>query len=62
MRSAARAAETAIEFLDYLLASLPLRVDVIQTDNRGEFGTRFHRHVLDRGEKTQRASPLRGSA
>jgi transposase InsO family protein len=24
-------------------------VEVIQTDNGGEFGTQFHYHVLDRG-------------
>jgi len=40
---------TAIQFLDYLLARLPFRVDVIQTDNGGEFGAQFHYHVLDRG-------------
>jgi transposase InsO family protein len=41
--------KTAIQFLDYLLARLPFRVDVIQTDNGGEFGAQFHYHVLDRG-------------
>ena len=41
--------KTAIQFLDYLLARLPFRVDVIQTDNGGEFATQFHYHVLDRG-------------
>lgn len=41
--------KTAIQFLDYLLARLPFRVEVIQTDNGGEFGTQFHYHVLDRG-------------
>lgn len=41
--------KTAIQFLDYLLAKLPFRVEVIQTDNGGEFGTQFHYHVLDRG-------------
>jgi transposase InsO family protein len=41
--------KTAIQFLDYLLAKLPFRVDVIQTDNGGEFGTQFHYYVLDRG-------------
>lgn len=41
--------KTAIQFLDYLLARLPFRVDVIQTDNGGEFGSQFHFHVLDRG-------------
>ena len=41
--------KTAIQFLDYLLARLPFRVEVIQTDNGGEFGTQSHYHVLDRG-------------
>ncbi|MDH3260346.1 MAG: DDE-type integrase/transposase/recombinase [Acidimicrobiia bacterium] len=41
--------KTAIQFLDYLLAKLPFRVDVIQTDNGGGFGSQFHYHVLDRG-------------
>ncbi len=40
---------TAIQFLDYFLAKLPFRVEVIQTDNGGEFGSQFHVHVLDRG-------------
>lgn len=34
---------------DYLLQKLPFRVDLIQTDNGGEFGSQFHVHVLDRG-------------
>ena len=41
--------KTAIQFLDYLLAKLPFRVDVIQTDNGAEFQSQFHYHVLDRG-------------
>ena len=41
--------KTAIQFLDYLLARLPFRVEVIQTDNGGEFGSQFHYHVIDRG-------------
>ena len=41
--------QTAIQFLDYLLARLPFRVDVIQTDNGAEFASQFHYHVLDRG-------------
>jgi transposase len=41
--------KTAIQFLDYLLAKLPFRVEVIQTDNGAEFGSQFHYHVLDRG-------------
>lgn len=43
--------KTAIQFLDYLLARLPFRVEVIQTDNGGEFGIQFHYHVIDRGIK-----------
>jgi transposase InsO family protein len=43
--------KTAIQFLDYLLAKLPFQVEVIQTDNGGEFGSQFHYHVLDRGIK-----------
>jgi transposase InsO family protein len=41
--------KTAIQFLDYVLARLPFRVEVIQTDNGPEFGASFHWHVLDRG-------------
>jgi len=40
---------TAIRFLDYVLEKLPFKVEVIQTDNGAEFGSRFHYHVLDRG-------------
>jgi transposase InsO family protein len=41
--------QTAIQFLDYLLAKLPFRVERIQTDNGAEFQSAFHYHVLDRG-------------
>ena len=41
--------ETAIQFLDYVLAKLPFRVERIQTDNGAEFQSAFHYHVLDRG-------------
>jgi transposase InsO family protein len=41
--------KTALQFLDYFLARLPFRVEVIQTDNGAEFGSQFHYHVLDRG-------------
>ena len=41
--------QTAIQFLDYVLERLPFRVEVIQTDNGGEFGSSFHWHVLDKG-------------
>ncbi|MBA3575855.1 MAG: IS481 family transposase [Pseudonocardiales bacterium] len=40
---------TAIRFLDEVLARLPFRVEVIQTDNGAEFQSGFHYHVLDRG-------------
>jgi transposase InsO family protein len=39
----------AIQFVDYILEKLPFKVEVIQTDNGGEFGSQFHYHVLDRG-------------
>jgi transposase InsO family protein len=41
--------DSAIRFLDYVLEKLPFKVEVIQTDNGAEFGSRFHYHVLDRG-------------
>jgi transposase InsO family protein len=28
---------------------LPFQVEVIQTDNGSEFGSAFHRHILDKG-------------
>jgi transposase InsO family protein len=40
---------TAIRFVDYVLEKLPFGVEVIQTDNGPEFGSRFHYHVLDAG-------------
>ena len=40
---------TAIQFLDYVLAKLPFQVERIQTDNGAEFQSAFHYHVLDRG-------------
>jgi transposase InsO family protein len=40
---------TAAQFLDYVLAKLPFRVERIQTDNGAEFQSAFHYHVLDRG-------------
>jgi transposase InsO family protein len=43
--------KTAIQVLDYLLEKLPFRVEAIQTDNGGEFGSQFHYHVLDRSIK-----------
>jgi transposase InsO family protein len=41
--------KTAIDFLDYVLAQLPFRVEAIQTDNGAEFQSQFHWHVLDKG-------------
>jgi transposase InsO family protein len=41
--------QSAIRFLDYVLEKLPFKVEVIQTDHGGEFGSQFHYHVLDRG-------------
>jgi len=41
--------QSAIQFLDYVLAKLPFRVERIQTDNGAEFQSAFHYHVLDRG-------------
>ena len=41
--------ETAIQFVDYVMQRLPFQVEVIQTDNGSEFGTKFHWHVLDKG-------------
>ena len=41
--------QSAIQFLDYVLAKLPFRVERIQTDNGSEFQSAFHFHVLDRG-------------
>jgi hypothetical protein len=40
---------TAIQFADYVLERLPFRVEVIQTDNGGEFQSLFHYHLLDKG-------------
>jgi transposase InsO family protein len=41
--------KTAVQFLDYVVAKLPFRVECIQTDNGPEFQSAFHYHVLDRG-------------
>jgi transposase len=41
--------KVAIQFFDYVLEKLPFRVELIQTDNGGEFQSAFHWHVLDRG-------------
>jgi len=39
--------KNACDFLDYVVARLPFRVQVIQTDNGPEFGAQFHWHVQD---------------
>jgi transposase InsO family protein len=39
----------AIHFIDYVLDKLPFRVELVQTDNGGEFQSAFHWHLLDRG-------------
>lgn len=41
--------DTAIQFADYVIQRLPFKVEIIQTDNGSEFGTKFHWHVLDKG-------------
>jgi transposase InsO family protein len=41
--------KTAIQFADYVLQRLPFVVQAIQTDNRSEFGSSFHYHLLDKG-------------
>ena len=41
--------KTAVQFVDYVLERLPFYVQMIQTDNGGEFGSSFHYHVLDKG-------------
>jgi transposase InsO family protein len=41
--------KVAIQFVDYVLERLPFQVQMVQTDNGGEFGSSFHYHVLDKG-------------
>jgi transposase InsO family protein/transposase-like protein len=41
--------QNAIRFIDYVFEKLPFAIDVVQTDNGPEFGSRFHYHVLDAG-------------
>jgi transposase InsO family protein len=41
--------ENAIRSIDYVFEKLPFSVEVVQTDNGPEFGSRFHYHVLDAG-------------
>ena len=35
------------QFVDYVLAKLPIEIEVIQTDNGAEFEAQFHYHVLN---------------
>ena len=51
--------QTAIVFVDEVLAKLPFRVDCIQTDNGSEFGPQFHWHVLDKGIQHRYIRPRR---
>ena len=37
----------AIQFIDHVLSKLPFQVEKVQTDNGQEFGSAFHRHLLD---------------
>ena len=41
--------KNAIQFADYVLSRVPLRVEVIQTDSGAEFQAQFHWHILDKG-------------
>lgn len=41
--------KTAVAFHDHVLARLPFKVEVIQTDNGAEFQSAFHWHALDQG-------------
>jgi Integrase core domain len=41
--------KTAIQFLDYVVARLPFKIEKIQTDNSTEFQSGFHWHVIDQG-------------
>ena len=41
--------KNACDFVDTVLARLPFKVAVIQTDNGSEFSTLFHWHVQDKG-------------
>ena len=38
-----------MRFIDEALSRLPLRAEVIQTDNGRKFGSQFHWHLLDKG-------------
>ncbi|MFF5979481.1 IS481 family transposase [Streptomyces olindensis] len=49
--------QSAIQFIDYVLAKLPFAVDQVQTDNGQEFGQSFHWHLLDKGIGHVRIKP-----
>lgn len=51
--------QSAIAFVDYVLAKLPFAVQCIQTDNGSEFGPQFHWHVLDKGIQHRYIRPRR---
>lgn len=40
--------KTAIQFVDYVAATLPFVIETIQTDNGAEFQSSFYWHVLDK--------------
>jgi len=40
--------QNAMRFIDEALSQLPFRAEVIRTNNGSEFGSQFHRHLLDR--------------
>jgi transposase InsO family protein len=41
--------DCAIDFVDYVIAKFPFRINTIQTDNGHEFQSKFHWHVQDQG-------------
>ena len=41
--------DCAIDFVDYVIAKFPFRINTIQTDNGHEFQSKFHWHVQDLG-------------
>jgi transposase InsO family protein len=49
--------KTAIQFAGYVIARLPFQVQTIQTDNRAEFQSAFHWHLLDRGIRHRYIKP-----
>jgi hypothetical protein len=51
--------QTAMPFVDEVLARLPFTVECIQTDNGSEFGSQFHWHLLDKGVRHRYIRPRR---